>query len=185
MKCRCEEKLGKTVHSYFYSDLMAMFMMRTAIPYRPWITTEIKLRRGALRLSLTTSTLYTTLRKKGDFHVGYEKLPPSLFSLSLSLSLSFLSVLSRSPYLSPALALMIADSVSNGDCLYIQTHIHTPAYRHTQAWYLACVRGAHSAVEQVDSLLTLKLSSRRGNKDMATESCPPGVLLLGGEHIVI
>lgn len=86
MKCRCEEKLGKTVHSYFYSDLMAMFMMRTAIPYRPWITTEIKLRRGALRLSLTTSTLYTTLRKKGDFHVGYEKLPPpfSLFSLSLA-----------------------------------------------------------------------------------------------------
>lgn len=111
--------------------------------------------------------------------------PLSLFSLSLSLSLSFLSVLSCSPYLSPARALMIADSVSNGDCLYIQTHIHTPAYRHTQAWYLACVRGAHSAVEQVDSLLTLKLSSRRGNKDMATESCPPGVLLLGGEHIVI
>lgn len=95
MKCRCEEKLGKTVHSYFYSDLMAMFMMRTAIPYRPWITTEIKLRRGALRLSLTTSTLYTTLRKKGDFHVGYEKLPPStpsLFSLSLSLNVADIHV---------------------------------------------------------------------------------------------
>lgn len=94
MKCRCEEKLGKTVHSYFYSDLMAMFMMRTAIPYRPWITTEIKLRRGALRLSLTTSTLCTTLRKKGDFHIGYEKLPPtpSLFSLSLSLNVADIHV---------------------------------------------------------------------------------------------
>lgn len=94
MKCRCEEKLGKTVHSYFYSDLMAMFMMRTAIPYRPWIMTEIKLRRGALRLSLTTSTLCTTLRKKGDFHIGYEKLPPtpSLFSLSLSLNVADIHV---------------------------------------------------------------------------------------------
>lgn len=94
MKCRCEEKLGKTVHSYFYSDLMAMFMMRTAIPYRPWITTEIKLRRGALRLSLTTSTLCTTLRKKGDFHIGYEKLPPtpSLFSLSLLLNVADIHV---------------------------------------------------------------------------------------------
>lgn len=96
MKCRCEEKLGKTVHSYFYSDLMAMFMMRTAIPYRPWITTEIKLRRGALRLSLTTSTLCTTLRKKGDFHIGYEKLPPtptpSLFFLSLSLNVADIHV---------------------------------------------------------------------------------------------
>lgn len=94
MKCRCEEKLGKTVHSYFYSDLMATFMMRTAIPYRPWITTEIKLRRGALRLSLTTSTLCTTLRKKGDFHIGYEKLPPtpSLFSLSLSLNVADIHV---------------------------------------------------------------------------------------------
>lgn len=94
MKCRCEEKLGKTVHSYFYSDLMATFMMRTAIPYRPWITTEIKLRRGALRLSLTTSTLCTTLRKKGDFHIGYEKLPPtpSLFSLSLLLNVADIHV---------------------------------------------------------------------------------------------
>lgn len=94
MKCRCEEKLGKTVHSYFYSDLMATFMMRTAIPYRPWIMTEIKLRRGALRLSLTTSTLCTTLRKKGDFHIGYEKLPPtpSLFSLSLSLNVADIHV---------------------------------------------------------------------------------------------
>lgn len=94
MKCRCEEKLGKTVHSYFYSDLTAMFMMRTAIPYRPWITTEIKLRRGALRPSLTTSTLCTTLRKKGDFHIGYEKLPPtpSLFSLSLSLNVADIHV---------------------------------------------------------------------------------------------
>lgn len=65
-----------------------MFMMRTAIPYRPWITTEINWRRGALRLSLTTSTLCTTLRKKGDFHIGYEKLPPPLLSFSLSLFLT-------------------------------------------------------------------------------------------------
>lgn len=110
MKCRCEEKLGKTVHSYFYSDLMAMFMMRTAIPYRPWITTEIKLRRGALRLSLTTSTLYTTLRKKGDFHVGYEKLPPLLSFLSLSrstLQTSMLNISSPySPYLCPCMCML-------------------------------------------------------------------------------
>lgn len=77
-KYKRDNKVGKPVHTSFHSDLTAMFMMRMAIPYRPWIMTEIKWTRGALRLWLTTSTLCITLRKKGEYHNRLQKTSPFL-----------------------------------------------------------------------------------------------------------